>query len=57
VAVEKLTGIGASIPLPDEMTLDRRKLLEERRDLKLLGSGAVEANGEFPASPEGPTAK
>jgi hypothetical protein len=57
VAVEKLTGIGASIPLPDELTLDRRKLLEERRDLKLLGSGAVEANGESSASPEGPTAK
>ncbi|MFI5095505.1 MAG: hypothetical protein ACHQIK_18890 [Candidatus Acidiferrales bacterium] len=56
-AVEKLTGIGASIPLPDEMTLDRRKLLEERRDTKLLGSGTVDANGESPASPEEPTAK
>lgn len=54
-AVEKLTGIGASIPLPDEITLDRRKLLTERRDTKLLGSGVVEANGEPPASPEEPT--
>ncbi len=49
-SVEKLTGIGASIPLPDEMTLDHRELLEERRDVKLLGSGAGEHNGESPKS-------
>jgi hypothetical protein len=49
-AVEKLTGIGASIPLPDELTIDRRKLLEEKRDTKLLGSGDAETNGGSPAS-------
>ena len=37
--VEKLTGIGATAPLPIAASVDQRQLLAEMRDTKLLGSG------------------
>jgi len=36
-AAEKLTGLGATSPMDDELKIDRRKLLAEHRDTKLLG--------------------
>jgi hypothetical protein len=41
--VDTLTAIGASLPLGESVTkVDQRKLLIERRDMKLLGTGEVE---------------
>jgi hypothetical protein len=41
-AAEKLTGIGASTPMAGELTVDPRRLLEQSKDTKLLGSGATD---------------
>ena len=38
--LEKLTSIGATIPLGDSATIDQRQLLTEMRNTKLLGSGS-----------------
>jgi hypothetical protein len=47
-ALEELTGLGVSLPLTDELTIDRRKLLAEKRDTKLLGTGAHDENEDVP---------
>jgi hypothetical protein len=45
--VEKLTGIGATVPLRGHVTVDQRQLLTEMRNTKLL-TGTTEAKEEHP---------
>jgi hypothetical protein len=43
VEVDNLIGIGATLPIHEDVErVDHRKLLTEKRDTKLLGSGAAE---------------
>ena len=40
--VDNLVGIGATVPLPKEATIDQRQLLTEMRNTKLLSDGTAE---------------
>ncbi len=48
--VEKLTGIGAAVPLRGHVTVDQRQLLTEMRNTKLL-TGTIEAKEGPPGAP------
>lgn len=52
--VDRLTGIGAMVPLKDA-TIDQRQLLTEIRNTKLLSSGTTTVTGdENPPAPQSP---
>jgi hypothetical protein len=48
--VNRLTEIGATIPLGDEATVDQRQFLTEMRNTKLLTDGAAEPSGQAPGN-------
>jgi len=60
VEVERLVGLGATVPLDDAATVDQRELLLAKRDVKLLESGLPDeeeqnedtTGGATPAGPE-----
>jgi hypothetical protein len=52
--VENLLGVGATVPLPRDATVNQRQLLTEMRNTKLLGTGTPEERPNGEPSAESP---